>query len=475
MEETRRLVDGRTCALVTCCKGIAPGEDAVMIAVDERALKSIAGASCRVAWGKGGRIAMHSCCYDVVRAAPAEGVPRNQAENKLVRLAADSLERFDALPAVERAAAETAALVLAHRGGCVAFTGAGISVNAGIPDYRGTAGVDTKAKMHQETDSEEDEVDYTALRPTRTHVALAQLEHRSLLAYTVTQNCDNLHARAGTSRARLSELHGNVFVEYCETCLAEYERSFAVDEYSTDCRLEKWFIKCKHCGWGHYTGRRCTKKGCRGRLRDTIVNFGDDLHESVLGGLPRAEEECTRAEVCLALGSSLSVTPANELPTRTTAALIVVNLQQTDLDDKANVRVHAESDVFMTLLMRHIDEAQTSAPAVADEIHPGSADGGGAPASQEEDTQRDGVRGSASEDSPAHDSAHTRRRKRRGTIDRGGRSGTQASSGRRASLSSGIAGGGRPAGSGTKRSKQTDGGGGGRGARSVASKHVAGN
>jgi len=76
----------------------------------------------------------------------------------------------------------------------------------------------------------------------------------------ITQNCDGLHSKAGTSDSILYELHGNVFVEYCEKCLTTYKRDYCVDLYSTNCYLEKWFVKCKTCGLGHYTGRKCEKK-----------------------------------------------------------------------------------------------------------------------------------------------------------------------------------------------------------------------
>mmetsp|Transcript_7605 Transcript_7605/g.22245 ORF Transcript_7605/g.22245 Transcript_7605/m.22245 type:complete len:166 (+) Transcript_7605:1360-1857(+) len=90
-----------------------------------------------------------------------------------------------------------------------------------------------------------------------------------------------------------------------------------------------------------------------------------------LGGLERADSgECSRAAVCLALGSSLSVTPANELPLLAKEALVVVNLQATDLDARAKVRVHAETDVFMGMLLDSlltgVGHADDGAPAQRD-------------------------------------------------------------------------------------------------------------
>ena len=112
------------------------------------------------------------------------------------------------------------------------------------------------------------------------------------------------------------------------------------------------YVECPTCHWNHYTGRKCSARGCRGKLRDTIVNFGDDLHERVCGGLPRALDASRRADLMLCLGSSLTVTPASDMP-RTVAHLVICNLQATELDAAPNVavRVFATTDIFMTLVL----------------------------------------------------------------------------------------------------------------------------
>ena len=240
----------------------------------------------------------------------------------------------------------------------VAFTGAGISATAGIPTYRGTNGLDTKQELkhsvtNEDSVEENEETPYTQLVPTLTHGALAKLEQMKWLSHIASQNCDNLHRKAGTSPECLSELHGNIFIEYCSKCKTEYERDYEVDAYSTDCHKEPYYKKCRHCGFGHYTGRYCAVPGCRGKLRDTIVNFGDPLFDTTLGGLSKASGRFLAADICLALGSSLSVSPANaliDLP----HFLVVVNLQPTDADDQADIRVWAETDQFFTYLMNEL-------------------------------------------------------------------------------------------------------------------------
>jgi len=286
-------------------------------------------------------------------------------ERQLLKAALERLETYETVAEVARKAEEAAELV--RDGNTVAFTGAGISVSCGIPDYRGTTGVDAREELGHAAGedvgtpadgNEETETDYGALRPSRTHLLLADMERSGYLSYTISQNCDHLHRRAGTSPQKLTELHGNVFVEYCEDCWVEYERDYEVDLYSTNCYKEKWFVECDTCGHGHYTGRLCDE--CGGKLKDTIINFGDNLHARVLGGLDKAEEMSRRASCVLCLGSSLQVTPACTLPLMG-GSLVVVNLQATALDRKSTVRVHAEADLFMSLLWEALRNPKQSA------------------------------------------------------------------------------------------------------------------
>ena len=177
----------------------------------------------------------------------------------------------------------------------------------------------------------------------------------NLMNYCITQNCDDLHGKSGFPRDKLNELHGNVFVEYCEVCNKEYVRNFCVDVDSTDVYNEPWYVQCPKCKWNHYTGRNCTVKKCKGKLRDTIVNFYDDLHDVVLGGgYIKAEEECKKADICLCLGSSLTVSPANTLPSFSKFQ-VVVTPQATDFDSKATFKLNTTCDTFFRLLFDEMD------------------------------------------------------------------------------------------------------------------------
>lgn len=154
--------------------------------------------------------------------------------------------------------------------------------------------------------------------------------------------------------------------------LKEYHRDYCVDIWSTNAYLEKWYVKCSKCGLGHYTSRKCKVKKCGGKLQDTIVNctrlaafqisnhaVGDFLHDSVLGGLPAAFESGKAAELCLVLGSSLTVPPgiqfffnaflwfaACEIPFFAKLP-VVCNLQKTEYDEKAAYCIYATCDLVL--------------------------------------------------------------------------------------------------------------------------------
>lgn len=97
----------------------------------------------------------------------------------------------------------------------VVHTGAGVSTTAGIPDFRGPRGVWTLEKQGL---SPQVDISFADARPTVTHMAMVALEREGILKYLVTQNVDGLHLKSGLLRAKFSDLHGNVFVERCQTC-----------------------------------------------------------------------------------------------------------------------------------------------------------------------------------------------------------------------------------------------------------------
>ncbi|KAH8890143.1 NAD-dependent deacetylase sirtuin-7 [Thozetella sp. PMI_491] len=221
----------------------------------------------------------------------------------------------------------------------IAFTGAGISTTAGIPDFRGPEGVWTLKAQGRDRDIKA--ANTLQAIPTPTHMALVELQNRGILKYLISQNCDGLHRKSGILPDKISELHGNSNREYCKDCGKEYIRDFrAVSKYEKSIR-------------DHRTGRKCAL--CGGALLDSIINFGENLWEK---DLTLARQHSRKADLCLALGSSLTVTPANEMPEtvglRKGASLAICNLQDTPIDNLADVRVHSDTDGLMIRVMEKL-------------------------------------------------------------------------------------------------------------------------
>lgn len=232
-------------------------------------------------------------------------------------------EVLDAPDALERKTRKLADLILSSRS-IIVFTGAGLSTGCGIPDFRSGPGTNCPTGIGVWEGGGGGDVISKCLgaEPGSMHRLLARLVTAGAVKHVVTQNVDGLHRRAGVPLDRLSELHGNIFVERCERCGAEEEHGSSVI-----CRER-------------YTGRTCS---CGGRFRDTGVRFGDGLPEGALNNAWAATE---RADLCIVLGSSCTVTPASEIPAHVAkqGKLAVLNLQPTLLDDSATLRIGALLD-----------------------------------------------------------------------------------------------------------------------------------
>lgn len=234
----------------------------------------------------------------------------------------------------------------------VALTGAGISTSAGIPDFRGPRGIwtledeETKRRKKQRTQAsrarprarrpnESSDISgatFEAALPTKTHHALVALERAGKLSFCATQNVDGLDLRAGMARDKLAILHGCVFTERCEDCAAEYVRDSDVGGISFQ-----------------PTGRLCDE--CGGTLRDTVLDWEDDLPESEWDMTMRAFRQ---ADLALCLGTSLRITPAADLPLEA-RQFVIVNLQETPYDKQAALVIRARVDEVMSFLLEEFD------------------------------------------------------------------------------------------------------------------------
>jgi NAD-dependent SIR2 family protein deacetylase len=227
-------------------------------------------------------------------------------------------------------AIETLARWISESRHLVAFTGAGISMDSGIPDFRGPDGVWTRRDAGLPPPRWR--VTPGEVRPNQNHLALVELQERGRLAFVITQNTDGLHRDSGIRPELLAELHGNGHLLRCLRCDARMPR-------------ESVGWDPARFGAGYRTDRprrgqpACPR--CRGRLISSVVNFGDPLPER---DLEAARLHAERCDVMLALGSSLVVNPAAGLVGTALAhgaRVVLINRGETPYDDEVQLRVDA--------------------------------------------------------------------------------------------------------------------------------------
>jgi NAD-dependent deacetylase len=216
------------------------------------------------------------------------------------------------------------------------LTGAGISTESGIPDFRGPNGVWTKNPAAEKTATLEYYMSdpairrqawqnrvngaYWAAEPNAAHRALVELEHKGKLHTLVTQNIDGLHHAAGQSPEIVVEIHGNVREVKCMTCGWRAPMADALDRV----RAGEEDPDCPECG---------------GILKSATISFGENL---VVADLERSQIAAGTADVFLAIGTSLGVYPAAALPEiarRNGARLVILNAEETPFDPVADAVV----------------------------------------------------------------------------------------------------------------------------------------
>jgi NAD-dependent SIR2 family protein deacetylase len=209
----------------------------------------------------------------------------------------------------------------------VVFTGAGISTDSGIPDFRGPDGVWTR--RDEGRPAPKWKVPADQIRPNAAHHALVELQRAGKLQFLITQNTDNLHRASGIDPDRIAELHGNGALVRCLGC----DRQYPPAEVGWDRR---------RFGPGYRTDRPTPGQpacpACRGRLISSVVNFGDPMPEREL---TLSAEHAEQADLMLALGSSLVVQPAASLvglAVQSGAKLVLVNRGETPYDAIATLR-----------------------------------------------------------------------------------------------------------------------------------------
>ncbi|RTM01756.1 NAD-dependent deacetylase [Ancylobacter aquaticus] len=246
-----------------------------------------------------------------------------------------------------KTSAEALAAVLAGMRAGVAFTGAGISTECGIPDFRSPGGLWSRNRP----------IDYQAFRasaqmraeawrrrfalepalggakPGRGHRALAALLAQRRLQAIITQNIDGLHQASGVEEEQLVELHGNSTYASCLDCGQRYELDWV------RARFEEGQGRAPDCA------------SCTGPVKSATISFGQPMPAAAMARAGALSGAC---DVFLVLGSSLVVWPAAGFPLqakRAGATLVIVNREPTELDDLADLVIHADiGDVFEAAL-----------------------------------------------------------------------------------------------------------------------------
>ncbi len=212
----------------------------------------------------------------------------------------------------------------------VAFTGAGVSTDSGIPDFRGPEGVWTRRDAGLPPPRWR--VPPGQVGPNASHLSLVELQRLGKLQFLVTQNTDGLHRQSGILPGLLAELHGNGRLMRCLGC----DRLYTRQEVGWD--VARW-------GPGYRTQRPAPDQpdcaACGGRLVSSVVNFGDPLPETEM---VLADHHARRCDLMLVLGSSLTVQPASSLvglALRSGARVVLINRGGTPYDGAATLRVWA--------------------------------------------------------------------------------------------------------------------------------------
>lgn len=221
---------------------------------------------------------------------------------------------------------EEIAKVIKNAKHLVVFTGAGMSTESGIPDFRGVQGI-WKEKNPMKLAStfalrfnKKEFYEFYKMRidnllscsPNDGHKILSSWGSEGIVKSIITQNVDGFHQLAGSSK--VYELHGTISKLHCMKCKNEYDASF----YITN-------------------GERCT---CKGFIRPNVVLFGESLPSSAV---EYAEDETYNADVFLVLGSSLQVSPANSYPKNAklnNAICILINKDSTIMDPYFDFKIH---------------------------------------------------------------------------------------------------------------------------------------
>ncbi|MEA2085562.1 MAG: Sir2 family NAD-dependent protein deacetylase [Chloroflexota bacterium] len=248
--------------------------------------------------------------------------------------------------------ADKVADLIVSTGKVVVFTGAGVSTESGIPDFRSPGGIwdrfdpddFTYQKFVRDAGARRKQWQLlgeglltTEARPNPAHDAIAELDRLGKLDCVITQNVDNLHQKAGVPDDKVFELHGNMQWAVCLGCgrrypFAQIKTRLDRGEEIPDCEV------------------------CHGILKPAVVFFGEPLPQEVLAEATRRSSNCG---LFIVVGSTLVVYPAAYMPvyaTRAGAGLVIINLSSTPMDQEATVLIRTKAGAAMSEIVKRVRE-----------------------------------------------------------------------------------------------------------------------
>ena len=243
--------------------------------------------------------------------------------------------------------AEALASLLRQARRAVVFTGAGISTESGIPDFRSPGGIwtrmmpidfsdyvaDPEARRESWRRRFEMEETWNQVRPNDGHRAVAELAARGIVSHVITQNIDALHQAGGVPEEQVIELHGNITYAKCLDCEGRME----IAAIRAHFEAEGDAPACPACG---------------GIVKTATISFGQAMPEHEMA---RAEAAVAACDLCLVAGSSLQVYPAASFPLkakRNGARLAILNREPTPQDPYADLVIHGEIGPILSLAVK---------------------------------------------------------------------------------------------------------------------------
>ena len=224
----------------------------------------------------------------------------------------------------------------------VFFTGAGISTNSGIPDFRGPKGIwktsqpiyfqdfvkSEKKRIESWERKFSNELNINKAKPNQGHKKIAEIMKKKDLSHLITQNVDNLHQESGVSDSQITELHGNATYAKCLDCQLRYDLT----------ELKESFLNTK-------LPPLCSE--CNGLIKTATISFGQPMPEEEM---VIAQKKSILCDLFICIGTSLAVFPAADLPVlakETGSQLVIINNEPTQMDHIADLVINRDiSEVF---------------------------------------------------------------------------------------------------------------------------------